>query len=670
MEIVLCIVNDVKSRLQPNECQVVRFYADDLQETTTLEGTLYNIRYSSDRIIILGAAPNDAVYSMASLSVVSPVKIAEDVPLELALPANQEKLMDYCKLKALAYFTLSQRKPGWDVSSYKALLVNGLSSSSAVNYVICKSGMRKRNGAGLSMDTETPEVTYNDVATYMAGDPDNVLSEEASDLIDKILAGITNVDNTDLGVKKDAEQNIESTYMQLYVIHKILGVSIEDIYDEVKKINNESTTIKFGGTKLPLYYTMDVRPIRMSLNGWRRDVANYTKQRVEQCGHFIYVLRVAGEVAEDVPLRHVGMEFLMVSHQGHKDVADVLYAIQAQYKDLCEQNIADEKARNNAISKATIFSFRAFMELYLQGTITLPAAELPGIQFQVNPDWIAVARKRVELKIDSLEAYCSLAANVYNSDELFFTSFCVNAYVTPDCVIPSNPNLPIPMVPIYALWYDWGRMNPPVRDALIAKGVITPEYVPWSLRYDTQGYRTRNLDQLYSEDSLLTYIKKSEEELATWPANKVFHSTTHPSEYNYPGLVSEEDANTEKLLTPRTGVPAPRIGAGKLLRYEDFMYKLNPVHQLPAPDTYIKKFTGFSIESLLYVPDALDKLPHHGEALTIEMSSGSVYVPDTSQVMHFTNITGLDANKYAISHLYDRIWLIRGTDGQYWEVRV
>ena len=73
---------------------------------------------------------------------------------------------------------------------------------------------------------------------------------------------------------------------------------------------------------------------------------------------------------------------------------------------------------------------------------------------------------------------------------------------------------------------------------------------------------------------------------------------------------------------------------------------------------------------MLYVPNALDKLPHHGEALTIEMSSGSVYVPDTSQVMHFTNITGLDTNKYAISHLYDRIWLIRGTDGQYWEVRV
>ena len=660
---------DLIRNLQPNQTTLVELHAACLQDTTTLEGSLYNIQYSEDNLVICGTSPTDPVHSMYTLKVQSPSDISRQIPLSLALPANADRLLTQCMLESLANFAQSKRKPGWDVSSFKALTVNGLSYKNALNYIISKLGMRRNMENKIQTEDAMPEVTYAMVESYLAKDTAG-LSEEASDFIYKILEGIVNVDKTASGKDMDAQQNNTNMYKQLFAIHHVLGISLEDIYEQLKNIGNVKE-IEFSNNGLT--YKLNVAPINYSLHGWQTDVNNYSMERARECTHFTFVTRVAGEVAEGVPERHVGMEFMMVNMAKYEDVRKVISGLEDAYADKVNTCIPQESERHMALQRSRLFAYRAFFEIALRGTITLSQKWFNGQQLPVNPEWVEVCRKRIETKIESLEAYCDLAANAYNTKDLRFMSFCVNAYVTPDCVIPADPGNPIPMIPFYAAWTNWRDENTAVFAALVEKGVLPANYTAWSMRYYSQQYKYRSLDELDGDDSLLTYYERAVEQVAEWPTDRVFKSVTHPCDYLYPGLSKEDDmfeVEMEKLPVPRTGAPVIRVGASQLLRYEDFKHKLSPVNMLPAPDTFVRRFTGFPIEALLYIEDVFNKLPSTGEPLTVMASSDSVFVPDTMQLMHYSRIVELDSNKYAVRHIYDRTYVVRGTDGSYWEVRV
>lgn len=660
---------DLIRNLQPNETALVELHAACLQDTTILEGSLYNIQYSEDNLIICGTTPTDPVHSMYTLKVQSPSDVSRQIPLNLALPANNERLVTQCMLESLANFAQSKRKPGWDVSSFKALTVNGLSYKNALNYIISKLGMRRNMENKIQTEDAMPEVTYAMVEAYLAKDSAGV-GEEATDFIDKILDGIVNVDKTATGKDMDAQQNNTNMFKQLFAIHHVLGISLEEIYEKLKTIGSVKEIVF---TNNGLSYKLNVAPINYSLHGWQTDVSNYSMERARECTHFTFVTRVAGEVADGVPERHVGMEFLMVNMAKYEDVRKVIADLEAAYTEKVNITIAMENERHLALQRSRLFAYRAFFEIALKGTVTLPKKWFGDSTLPVKPEWVEICRKRIETKIESLEAYCDLAANAYNTKDLRFMSFCVNAYVTPDCVIPADPGNPIPMIPFYTAWVNWREDNPTVFQALVNNGIIPATFTAWSMRYYSQQYKYRSLDELEGEDSLLTYYDRAVAEVAEWPVDKVFKAVSHPCEYLYPGLNRDDDTfekELESLPAPREGAPVIRVGASKMLSYEDFKHKLSPVNMLPAPDTYVKRFTGFPIEALLYVEDVFNKLPSTGEALTVMASSGNVFVPDTMQLMHYSRIVELDTNKYAVRHLYDRTYIVRGTDGSYWEVRI
>lgn len=663
-------ISDLITGLGPNETTVVDLHAACLQDTTTLEGNLYNIQYSEDIIVICGTSPTDPVNSMLTLKVQSPSDVSRQLPLHLAHPSNSEKLLTQCMLESLANFAQRMRKPGWDVSSFKALTVNGLSYKNALNYIISKLGMRRNMESRIANDEAMPEVTYQMVESYLSKDETGI-NDEAADFIEKILDGIVNVDKTAAGKDLDAQQNNANMFKQLYAIHYALGVSIEEIYEKLKTIGAVREIVFTGRNGLT--YKLNVAPINYSLNGWQTDVNNYSLERARDCTHFIYVTRVAGEVAEGVPERHIGMEFMLVNNYKYEDVKRVIYELEEAYKDKIESTVAKETERNVALQRSRLFAYRAFFEMYMQETITLPKKWFPGQTLPVKPEWLETVKKRVEYKIESLEAYCDLAANAYNTRDLRFMSFCVNAYVTPDCVIPADPACPIPMIPFYALWVDWRSSNPAIFETLVNNDILPSNFVAWSMRYYDQQYKFRSYDDLDGDDSLMAYYDRAVEEVNNWPRSKVFKSVQHMCEYMYPGLNRDDEAIDQELAdlpVAREGAPVIRLGATQLLRYEDFKHKLSPVNALPAPDIYLRHFTGFPVEALLYVDNIFDKLPRNGMPLTITSSSETVYVPDTMQLMHFTRLVELDPNKYAISHVYDRNYIVRDTAGKYWEVRI
>lgn len=644
----------VTAGMQMNDTALVEYSVGTKQEVTILEGAAFNVQYSDEIMVML-------LQSYPSLRVQSPISIGEYLDLKLALPNNKEALYEHCTIDALAHMLYDYRKPSVRVSSYDALKIAGCNPRTVLDYIVTKYDMSKDQN--MLNEDAAPQIFDFDIDNYLAG---NQISEDVKMFLDDVVSGVFNIDEVGQGKQAEASVNTTAVYREIYALHNVMGISLQEIYEKFKTITPEMKSLTFSDGEVQ--HTMDVSPLIYSTVGYKHDLMRYDLDNARDCTFFTYVTLVAKEVGDERADRHVGMEFYMVSKR-HAAVKEVLSELAQKYENKVMSMIPDVTRQSSQMRLVNMFALSRYFEIALKGTITWPAI-LGGTVEPAVPSTINICRKYLERKIENITAYCSFTANTANAKSLTFNAYCTNAYITPEYVIPRS-DAPIREIPFYSAWFDWQHKSPAVWEQLVNANVIPVDFMSWESRYANEQFVQRDLFELDGTDSLLHYYNHAVEEVHNYPADKDFISVSHPIDYMFPGLSTDAEpyADCETLPIARQGEPTVRLGLCRDIVKDDYVKKLLPSETVTIKDSYIRPYNGFDATTLMIVPDVFDKIPNLTDNnLTVMAKSETVYVSDTGTVMNFRRILELDMNKYPITHICDRNYLLRSADGKLWEV--
>lgn len=652
-------VNNISRGLAMNETRVTEFRSPAKQEVTILEGIDYNIQYNDETLIM-------QLQSYPSIRVESPVDIGSYIDLYMAMPGNTDKLVEHCTIEALARMLYSYRKSNIKVSSYDALRICGCNPKTVLNYIVTKYDMAKEKSFG-NEDT-APQVMDFDINNYLAGN--GQVTDAVKSFLDDVISGVFNIDCIESGKQAEARVNTASVYHEIYAMHNVMGISLQEIYDKIRSIDDSTQVLIFSDGDLQ--HTVNVSPMQYCINGYKMDVQNYDLQNAKDCTFFTHIIRVAREVGSETANRHIGIEFYLVNKK-HKPVQEIIDQLEKMYEEKVYSTIADVTKQASAMRYVHMFALSRYFEIAFKGTITYPA-HLGSIVEPALPSMTQECLRYIERKIENITSYCSFTANTISTKKLTFNAYCTNAYVTPEYIIPRGKS-PIKEIPFYAAWVDWSSANPAVHAQLVANGVIPADFVAWECRYANEQFVQRDLFDLDSIDSLMYYYTHALDEVKHYPEDKEFIAVTHPIDYMFPGLHQSDSedryADLADLPTPRVGEPVVRLGYCRDITIEEYRDKLYPTEIVEEKETFIRAYRGFGAEIFMTVDDVFSKFPKDGSPLlTVMPESETVYVADTNNVINFRRIVELDFNKYPITHVCDRTYLLRSADGKLWEVRI
>lgn len=688
--------------IMPNQTKMLQLTTSGTQDVVTYEGTEGVIRFSDTVVILLGR-------SFRTIMVTSPANSGTILPYNLALPAKKKDMLEYCQAEALARYSYKKRRDNTIVSSYQVMKWAGLLPEEAICYILTNLGMLKTSdsidiggsqkkafNAANDLDS-MPAVFMWTVHNFLMGerrehtlgaDGDPVLNED--DTIMAVLNGEVNVDNIAIGIGMDNNVNIAGIRNTILTVHNTMNVPMETMYKDLCSASEDDKVLVMRGADLE--HNFSLAPIDAAVRGYKQDLKDYEIRRSKHCSWFYYITLVAREVSvlndEGKPAsdRAVGAEFLFVNLYHNTKAEGVLETL---VKQLCDAVFANASLSKNdrdiIMSNSKRWAFDAWFEIYFQGRYTMP--KVAGAQRIPAPAYmLEVVRSNTFTKIDSLPALCTTSIADVGSSKMEFMSYCVNAYVSYDYVIPKSPNRPIKEIPFYAAWVDYSRKSPAIWQALIKAGVYDNKFVAWECRYaDQQLYKPFDEDDLAATPlrnpmSLMVYYERAVKYIQSLPANKPFTAVPHIVDYLYPGINKPldmgeaeimEDVEEDVLAVPRTAPPVIKLGAWRILRKEMFDSIMLPVEQRIEPDIYIKKFIGFDVDALFQCDNIFDKIPKWSGIPMLYMPETEQFVLlDSRESIHYTRVINLDQNRYPVRHVYDRIWLVRAADGVLWEVRV
>lgn len=643
-------VSDVTASLGIGDTIVQAFRCKIPTEVTVMEGASYTLHYNADSAVIFMRLCN-------SLCVESIVN-AGTIPLRLAMPRNKQEFVDHCYMEALAKFLYEKRRCKAAVSSYKALTVCGANPHTALDYVATYDGAYRSSNSGKETD-DTIRLDSEDIKNYLNG---VTVDEPVKDYLDGVLNGTVNIDKLSIAKRSEAQVNTTSVYNEIYALHYVFGIPLPEIYRRFSSITENDEVLVFEAKGLK--HTVQVSPLKYSLNGYLTDIQNYDLINAERCTAFTYIVNVAREIGNDEHKRHVGIEFYMVLRRGR--VNDLIDKLVHMYEEAIDFSVAKAKEAAQLRKLKYMFALSRYFEAALKGTITMPekvGGKVINLQFEEQQQYAAGLQK----KIENLTAFCSYTVQGASENTISFNLYCVNAYVTPEYVVPRK-GFKIHEASFLALWNDYSYSNPQVHAQLIGVGAINQRFRAWSTRYEAEQFITRNIFDGLGEDTLTYYASKSAKEQNDWPRDLEFTCVEHPIEYLFPGI--EHDETRETKIAPRDGAPTVRIGGNRELEYEDMKFVIYPEVEDTVEEQYIRQFTGFSAEAFDICPDILSKIPSGDNCdLMVEVNNESIYIPAQERYINFSQITEI-LNDYDIVHVYDRTYLFRSLDGKLWEVRI
>lgn len=621
-------------------------------DVTVMEGPNYNFYYNADCALFLLKIFN-------SISVQSLVG-SGTMPVHLAMPKNRQELVDHCYMEALARMLYAKRRSRVNVSSYKALTICGANPSTALDYIATYDGAYNSGAAKNGESEEIIKIETSDIKAYLNGD---TVEDGIKEYMDGVFNGTVNIDNIALAKRSEAQVNISSVYNEIYALHYVFDIPLSEIYNRFSQIDDTSTNITFEYDGLK--HTMDVSPLKYSMNGYLSDIQNYDLKNAERCSAFIYILNVAREVGSDDYKRHVGIEFFMVLRRGK--VEDLLQKIEKMYLEKIDYTVTDARERAQLEKLKYMFCLSRYFEIALKGTLTWPD-RLGGGKVTFSVEDQQEYAKTLNKKIENLTTFCSYTIQGSTASTLSFNLYCTNAYVTPEYVIPRK-GYTIHEAAFYALWNNYAATNPQVYAQLVGVGAIPNGFVSWSSRYESEQFVTRDIFAGIAQDSLTHYATKSTEEQNNWPAKLEFTCVEHPIEYLFPGIECEERQEKE-LEQPRVGAVTLRIGGNRELSYDDMKWVIYPEVKEEEDTQYIRGFAGFSAEAFEICENVISKIPSGDNCnLMVEENNESIYVVDQDRYINFRQITEI-LNDYDIVHVYDRMYLFKSLNGRLWEVRI
>ena len=641
-------LQDITRGLAVDETVPCEFQCRTTMDVTVLEGVDFNVTYCADTLMMLQQ-------TYTTLFIISPVDASRQISLQLALPTNREELQTYCALMAEAELLYKMRRSKEKTCSYDALRVAGANPRAALDYITTKAGLV--GDINKAPTTDDVYLYWKDIPKFLAGEE---LEDEKVDYLEQILEGVLNIDSIQWAKDREAVNNIDSVFNELYAVHYVFGVPIEDIYKAIVSITPDQKELVFTGRGVK--HTMNASRMEFTKKAYLKDLQQYELENANTCANFTYVTCVAREVGVIESDRHVGIEFYMVTRTA--DVNRKLQEISSMFEEEVEYKVVQQEKRDQIMKFRASFILSAFFEIALKGTLTFPKV-LGARKVDMHNKQLEYAKHLVR-KIESTVGYCDFTVVGSNASDMSFNLYCVNAYITPEYVIPRK-GVTIHEAPFMALWSNYANTNPDIYAQLVAMGVLPAGFEAWEVRYYNEQFVQRDLMELNNEDSLMRYAEQAVESIQSWPADKDFKAVPHPVEYIYPGLCKDTNNEAYVPIAPRDGLPVARIGNFRDITFDNYSDKVLPLEIQEEPSQYVRPFKGFDAEGFVICPDILTKMPDQNKRRVVVLSGGYLYIPETGNTIDFTRLEELSDN-YAYVHVYGRHYLLLDAGGKLWEV--
>lgn len=616
-----------------------------------LESPTCTIKFSTDTLTMMRE-------HYPTLTIINPVNYASTISLEDALPSNHAKLHEHLVLLAMAKYIVDRRKSNLNASTKSILNLMGMDIANILQYfsLMCE-GMSDASiteggkaGSPLSLATIDAFLSGKDV------------SDETREVVDDVLYGRLNVGNIAEAKKLESCVNYDDVYRFFYAVHHVFEYSLEDMYEKIRTIQPDQKILTFEHDGLTA--ELPVSELKYLQNAYNVDLQGYELDAAKDCEIFYMVTKVAREMGNDDCKRHVGFEGYRVIRNSAVDA--MLNAIVTKYEDECAYRIQDATVRSEVLKKKYVFSLFAFFEAAMKGRITYPPV-LGGNVVHISNEDIYKYRDKVQAVVESTTAYCLRQRDGNSARKFKFHAYCVNAYITPEYVIP-RIGQSLNEYSFYALWRDWSD-NPSLYEALIEKNVITADFVPWENRYLRDGF-SRSMDELANDpDSLYNYFENGIEYIRDFIPGSTWTSVPYPLESMYPGLYDDADDSSEEVDSSATADQAiVRLGLTRRITTDDYAEVVYPQPLLNSESQCIKKFSGYTIEDVISSPDVVRKEPPADKIkFYVYQKSGHICPETSNEAIDFRRLTELDS-RYSYMHVYGRKYLIRDVSDLIWEV--
>ena len=637
--------------LKDNDTAIVDLVCKSTSESTVLEGLQATIQYDYN-IILVGSMrlPNIYVYSNDSSN--------KPISPDYWNPSQYDKLRDICYLRALAQTAIKRCITPCNASSFKALTLSGCSPYSALVYYVLNERLDKAkidDGSGRVAlgDEGMPTITLFDVDKYIEG---KQLDSDKYDVLDNFVKGITNIGHTYDGIRAESEYSADSIYEELYVIHYILGISLDELYEKITNIGEEEFLVFTGNG---YSHKLALPKLTLRLDGYHSDLDTYRDDAVRDAYEYIYVTKIAREMGTVDAKRHVAFECLMFTK--NNKTKELLNKLKDMFIQRIENNVIGLQKQNMFRKRTDEFTVSRFFEAGIKGTVTFPK-QMGGEVVQLQPSEHMLFKSHLETCIESTVVYCD--TNV--EQDGCFRRFCVNAYITPEYIIPTS-NTSIPESSFIALWRDFSA-NPAVHAKLVEKGVISSNHVAWENRYYTEKLC---LVDMLSDRTLVYYNDNANKYRLSVAETEEFLSAPHPLEYLSPGVFKEDEDEIRETGTVkvREGAPNYAVGEAYVRTTQDYDFLLDVSGIDANSNTGFTLFKGYDADDFYMIHDVLKTVLATTDNYITVFAPMKFYTKETGTV-DFTEIANLDPQKYPVKNIRGRKYVLRDIKGKYWEVTI
>jgi hypothetical protein len=620
------------------------------EESTVLEGLKINVVYDQNVLLVGGLRfstiavfPNDAS--------------KRAIPNQYWNPSAYQRLRTVCYLRALSQEAISRCIKKSNATSIKALTLSGCSPASALIYYVKNADLDvEKNKQNLDDDESMPLITLFDVDAYLEG---KMKDEEKKSVLDSFLNGVASIDNVYNGIMAELEYSADTIYTELYAIHFVLGVPLDEIYSKINQLDETQEAIEFAGNGYT--YTLKLPRLQMRINGYNLDLEDYRDRSLDTAMEYTYVTCVAKEMGNKEVQRHVALECFTLSRSPRVNM--LLEKLCVLFKTTVESNVIGIQNQARWLKLTNLFAAQKYFEIALQGKITIPQGIKNEI-IDVTASERAEYRNTLESNIESTVVYCD--TNVENDGN--FRRYCVNAYITPEYVIPKT-GYTIPESNFLVLWRDFSS-TPALKAQLVERGLITNDFIPWENRY---YFDKLCLNDMSSNKTLEFYHENAEQYRKNLSEYEEFKSAPHPIEYMYAALQSDEDIVVEEEQSSvklRDAVPSYSVGTHRNITKDDFAHLLSVAEEYDSVKKPIVPFRGYDAEDFYLVQDVI-KLSMPGSTKHIQVYlPNKIYTKETGMV-DFTYLSKLcEQGGYNILNIRGRKYIFDDIRGKRWEVTI
>jgi hypothetical protein len=580
-------------------------------------------------------------------------------------PNTWDKRKDISFLKLISAELVKNRTVNVDVSSYKALLRTGCSPAAALKKIwLEKQSDAVRNGFNVYSEVDTGDdgELDNDVPLDIEGfiGRSKELSAEVPGVQQKFMESAIQGDVLidALGMAKGADSSSSDNHYvgAFQALCEIWGIQPMDIYRAVRNLKEDENELVFmkDGKK----HKIEVVRFNKTEQAFKEDLIRYRREQAQQARIFMYVRRVARELGSENANRHIAVQYWLAEydddHRFFKRYIDKLvsaFHMRLDESDYFRENpFAKDKMRKNA----SVWAATALFDLFHHGVAKY--YNPMGGEFKITEEERLQINKEMHIGIDDIVTLTDLSID----DNGEFTTFCTNAYITPEWVVPIGDNK-IDEVSLAALWYDEKVINANVRQELIKRGHLTSmEDGYWNSRF----YEARRFGGGIGDEEigLGAYVATAEAERAEYPRDKEYVSAKHYFHSRYPYFGNDERGGK---CEPREGQPGFAMGYARSIAKDDIhaFEEIKPIQE--EEFNGIRKFNGITCDDFIEIKGEIN---YPGQGKEMYCIDENTFYAEGLGEKPYNEIEKLDPKTYPVSRLTGRKLIFRDPAYRLWEV--